>query len=74
MEGRNCSAENRDSVGLLQSSGDHLTQATRDLYETEQTAMRVMHDLDDQRTVMERFRERLQGASWRVQMCSVFCV
>lgn len=56
-----CSDKRQDSQRLLQSSDASIHEATRSLYEAEQTGMHVMVNLHEQRSVMERFKDRLQG-------------
>jgi hypothetical protein len=51
----------QDSQRLLQSTDASINEATRSLFEAEQTGMQVMENLHEQRTVMERFKERLQA-------------
>ena len=43
----------------MESTDDVIYQARRDAVEMEETAIRVMEDLHQQRTTMERFKERL---------------
>lgn len=49
-----------EAQSLMASSNDMILQATRDTLEIEETAMQVMQDLSDQRSVMEKFQDRLQ--------------
>jgi hypothetical protein len=48
-----------DAHALMESGNDLILQATRDTIEMEDVAARVMEDLVVQRSVMERFKDRL---------------
>ena len=45
-----------DAAALMQSSNDLILQATRDTLEMEDVASRVMQDLVEQRSALERFK------------------
>lgn len=45
-----------DAAALMESSNDLILQATRDTLEIEEVASRVMQDLVEQRSAMERFK------------------
>ncbi len=48
-----------DAAALMESGNDIILQARRDTLEMEDVAMGVMRDLTEQRSVMERFKDRL---------------
>jgi hypothetical protein len=48
-----------ETAALMESSNDLILQATRETLEIEDVAMQVMSDLSDQRSVMEKFKDRL---------------
>ena len=49
-----------EAQAIMEASNDLILQATRDTLEIEETAMHVMEDLSDQRSTMEKFRDRIQ--------------